>query len=214
MAAVTGTVGAEGHGLASECPAEIAVAVTASGEVGQLSVLDVHESDIAVVPSAFALVSNEKVLAVRAPFEFLVTVGVGVVHTLEKALLLLTVHAAYHQLGAVAKEGDPFAVRRNCRLEAGLAGLGEEFLFDFAAQAEILVILVLERGSPHSPVAVALGRVVEDASVRSEADSPLLVRSVGDAARCLEVHAGNIYVSMEHERELIALVVRAERAET
>ena len=76
MAAVTGTVGAEGHGLATERPAEIAVAVTASGEVGPFSVLDVHKSDVAVVPSAFALVSNEKVLAVRAPFEFLITVGI------------------------------------------------------------------------------------------------------------------------------------------
>ena len=127
---------------------------------------------------------------------------------------MLSVHAAYYQLGAVTKEGDPFAVRRNCRLEAGLAGLGEEFLLDFASQAEILVVLVLERGSPHSPVAVALGRVVEDASVRSEADSPLLGRGVGDAARCLEVHAGHIDIAVEHERELIALVVRAERAET
>ena len=54
-------------------------------------------------------------LAVRAPFELLVSIGVGVVDTLQKALLLLAVNASDYEFGAVTKEGDPFAVRRNMR---------------------------------------------------------------------------------------------------
>ena len=149
-------------------------------------------------------------LAVRAPFELLVSISVGVVDALQKALFLFSVNAADYELGAVTKEGDPFAVRRNHRLETGLAGFGKEFLFDFTSKAEELVVFVFEACSPYAPVAVALGCIVERPSVRSETYASFLGWGVGNSAGSLEIHAGDIYISVQHKCELVSLPARAE----
>ena len=76
MAAVTVSVGAPGHYLALETPAESAVAVAAAREVGNLAVVDVDESYVLIVPATVRTVVHKYVAAVGSPFELLVTITV------------------------------------------------------------------------------------------------------------------------------------------
>ena len=69
VAAVSVLVGCPCHRLALERPSEASVAVSALGEIGDLSGLKVYEGDILIVPSSVRLVVAQDISAVRTPFK-------------------------------------------------------------------------------------------------------------------------------------------------
>ena len=84
MTPVSVLVGLPYHCLAAESPAEGAVIVSALSQVSNFFSVNVNESDVAVVPSAFSLVRGQKIMAVRTPFERNVAVCIGIVHAFQK----------------------------------------------------------------------------------------------------------------------------------
>ena len=120
MASVAVLVRLPCHGVALEGPFEIAVGVSALGQVGDLSRFDVDEGDVGIVPSSVCLIEGEQIFAVRAPFEALVSVLVGIVDVLEQGFLLPVLGGLYDKFGPVPEECYPLAVRGDVRLEAGL----------------------------------------------------------------------------------------------
>ena len=76
VAPVAGLVRRPCHGLSVECPAEIAVTVSAFRKVCDSAVLQIYQSRILIVPATVCLIVAQDISAVRAPFEALVTVGI------------------------------------------------------------------------------------------------------------------------------------------
>ena len=195
VASIAVFVGLPCHGLASEGPFEVAVGISAAGEVGDVSCLDVNQGHVGIVPASVSLPVAEYVVAVRAPFESLVTVLVGVVDSFEKGFFLSVLKVLDYEFGAVTVVCHPLAVRGHVRLEAGLSRGGYEFFLGLNCVCEHLVFFSYKRRFPDAPVSVSFRRVVYFASVRREIHIALLYRSIGDASCGLVVCGSHEHVA-------------------
>ena len=205
VAAVAGTVRSPGHRLAAQSPAEIAVGVSAPGQVGDLAGLDFDQGDVGVVPASVRLVLAQQELAVRTPFEAQVPVLVGIQGAREYGFLLAGLEVPDHDVGPVPEVGELLSVGGNGGIGAGDAFRGDPLFLEIEGESEILVFLVGQDSLPDAPAAVALRRIVQFPSVGGETDAALPFRSAGDAAGGLLLHRGDKHVSARNEGDFLAV---------
>ena len=195
-----------GHGAAAERPLGVAVGIAALGEVHDLRAVGLDGGDVGVVPSAVADVGYQQPLAVGAPFERHVAVGVGVVvFPVERRDGLLRLEVDDLERGAVFKEGYLLAVGREGGLLGHTVAFVERLLDNLGGVCETLLGRVLDLGREELPLAVAVGVVDEFAAVGRERHDPLLGGGVGDAACGLVFGVGHVYLAAQHECDLLAV---------
>ena len=182
VAAVAGLVGGPCHGLAAEGPAEAAVGVAASGQVGDFTAVYINQGHIGVVPAAVCLIIAQQIVAVGTPGEAQVAVAVGVESIGEHSLLLAGLQVAHHQFAPVLYVCQMLAVRRDCRVGAGDSGRRNQLLGKIESIGKVLVFLRVKAGLPYPPVTVALGGVIKLAAVGREAHAPFASGGTGYAA--------------------------------
>ena len=205
MAAISVLVRFPKHSLSAKCPVKIAVAISAFGKVRYLTVFNIDYGNVRVIPSAVRAVVYEDVLAVRTPFERLVSVLVRVVRALEKRFLLTSFRALYDELGAVPQECHPLAVRRYCRLEAGLARGREQALLNVIGECEVLVFFSGQFGLPDTPAAIPFRCIVERAAVLRERNASLLARSIRDSLRDFLLGGHYEHVAVCHDGDFLTI---------
>ena len=207
MTAVACAVTGENHTLSTQSPLGIARAITAVGQVvGRLLPGSIHQGYVRTVPASHTNIAGEKPTTVRAPFEPQVAIAVAIhVFAVQNGAHLFGTEVQDTQVSTILEEGNLLAVRTVFGLHRHLIALGQAFFCQVGGIGKLLLVLVLDGRAVNLPHTVALRRIDQAASVRTEVEVTLLFRGVGDTLGGLVVDRGDIDITMQDEGYLLVL---------
>ena len=207
MTTVSGTVAGKYHCLATHHPTGMRVGISALCQVHRFVLtLGIYKSHIHVVPTAITHVVGQEPLAIGAPGEVLVAIGIGVV--------VLGIHGHPALARLEVNDADGLAVLQVChllaigtiqRLETGGNAIGQSLLLYLGAIGHNLLLVVHHLRLVDAPYATTLAIVNHGTTIGTEVHTALTLWSLRYLLGGAEIHGGNIHISVQHESHILAL---------